>query len=247
MVGEPSPSPLFPSRAGAKLDAALDRFACPVAGRRCLDAGASTGGFTGCLLSRGASEVTAVDVGYGLLHETLRNDRRVRILERTNIRSLVGPDGGPAAGFETFEVVVGDLSFVSLTSLAGTLAGDLAAPGASVVLLVKPQFEADEAVVSRGRGIVTDPAIWQNSLERVARSLMSHGACIMEAMTSPIRGTKGNVEFFLHATAHATAHPSGRAGWEARIAHSVEEAVTRFGGDSVAGSASTAGAPGGER
>src|SRR5439155_14996809 len=128
------PPPRFVSRGGDKLDAALDRFGVDVAGRRVLDAGASTGGFTDCLLQRGAASVTAVDVGRAQLHERLRADPRVTSLERTDIRSF--------RTTEPFPVVVADLSFISLRTVAGALLGDNAASGADVVVLVKPQFEA---------------------------------------------------------------------------------------------------------
>jgi 23S rRNA (cytidine1920-2'-O)/16S rRNA (cytidine1409-2'-O)-methyltransferase len=188
----------FVSRGGDKLDAALDRFAVDVDGRRVLDAGASTGGFTDCLIQRGAAEVVAVDVGYGQLHPRLRADRRVTVLERTNVRHLEGaPLGAP------FEVVVADLSFISLATVVPVLAGVLAAPGADLVLLVKPQFEAGREAVRRGRGVVRDPALRRQALERAASALAAAGATIMGAMASPLLGPAGNAEFFLHARAHA--------------------------------------------
>src|SRR4029077_17968630 len=123
------PPPRFVGRGGEKLDAAIQRFAVPVEGRRALDAGASTGGFTDCLLQRGAAQVTSVDVGYGQLHQRLRADPRVVVVERTNVRDLVVE--------EPFPLVVADLSFISLRTVAPALAGRLAAPGADLVLLVK--------------------------------------------------------------------------------------------------------------
>jgi 23S rRNA (cytidine1920-2'-O)/16S rRNA (cytidine1409-2'-O)-methyltransferase len=188
----------FVSRGGEKLDAALARFAVTVDGRRCLDAGASTGGFTDCLLRRGASLVVAVDVGHGQLHPELRRDPRVNLLERTNVRSLQ-PDtvpGGP------FDVVVADLSFISLVTVAPVLAGDLPAPGADVVLLVKPQFEAGRIEVSRGKGVIRDSGVRRAALESVASAFASQGATIMGAMASPLLGPAGNAEFLLHARAH---------------------------------------------
>lgn len=189
--------PRFVGRGGEKLDAALDRFGVDVAGRRVLDAGASTGGFTDAVLQRGAAEVVAVDVGYGQLHERLRADARVRSMERTNIRHVTADAvGGP------FPVVVADLSFISLTTVAPVLAGELAAPAADLVVLVKPQFEAGREIVSRGRGVVRDPAEWAAALERVASSFEAAGAAIMGGMVSPLKGADGNVEFLLHARAH---------------------------------------------
>ena len=196
------PPPRFVSRGGEKLDAALERFAVPVSGRRALDAGASTGGFTDCLLQRGAASVVAVDVGYGQLHERLRTDARVEVHERTNVRDLSPGDLGPAA-----EVVVGDLSFISLRSVLPALL-PLAVDGAEVVVLVKPQFEAGRHEASKGRGIITDPGIWRRVLAEVVGALDGAGAAIMGAMASPLTGADGNVEFLVHArTAAAASSP----------------------------------------
>ncbi len=184
----------FVSRGGQKLDAALDRVAVVVAGRRCLDAGASTGGFTDCLLGRGASTVVAVDVGHGQLDASLRGDSRVEVLERTNIRTLVPGD----VGDEPFDLLVADLSFISLVTVAPVLAGALARPGADVVVLVKPQFEAGRVEVSRGKGVIRDPAVRRGALEKVASAFASQGASIMGAMASPLLGPAGNAEFLLH-------------------------------------------------
>ena len=188
------PCPRFVSRGGEKLDAALDRFAVDVAGRRALDAGASTGGFTDCLLQRGAASVTAVDVGHGQLHERLRADPRVRALERTNVRRFVAE--------VPFDVVVADLSFISLRTVAASLVGANAAPGADVVVLIKPQFEAGRAEASRGRGVVRDPAVWRRVLSEVRGALEGRGAAMMGAMVSPLTGADGNVEFLAHLRAH---------------------------------------------
>src|SRR4051812_18567969 len=147
------PSPRFVSRGGEKLDAALERFAIDVTGLRALDAGASTGGFTDCLLQRGAAHVVAVDVGYGQLHERLRADPRVTVAERTNIRAF---ELDPPA-----DVVVADLSFISLGAVAPALVGANARVGADVVVLVKPQFEAGRAEVSKGHGVVREPDVWR--------------------------------------------------------------------------------------
>jgi 23S rRNA (cytidine1920-2'-O)/16S rRNA (cytidine1409-2'-O)-methyltransferase len=196
----------FVSRGGQKLEAALDRFALVVVGRRCLDAGASTGGFTDCLLGRGAATVVAVDVGHGQLAPSLRQDRRVEVLDRTNIRSL---DLG-AVGGEPFDLVVADLSFISLVTVAPVLARDLAGPGADIVVLVKPQFEAGRDEVSRGRGVIRDASVRRGALEKVASALASQGATIMGAMASPVLGPAGNAEFLLHARAHRV-EPEGRS------------------------------------
>jgi 23S rRNA (cytidine1920-2'-O)/16S rRNA (cytidine1409-2'-O)-methyltransferase len=201
VAGIPAP---FVGRGGQKLDAALAAFAVDVAGKTALDAGASTGGFTDCLLQRGAARVIAVDVGYGQLHERLRADRRVEVRDRTNVRSLLLD--------APVEIVVADLSFISLRTVAAALLGPNAAAGADVVVLVKPQFEAGRDEVSRGRGVVRDPAVWAAVLEEVTSALMSQGAAMMGGMVSPLRGADGNVEFLLHLRAHtAAADGLGRA------------------------------------
>ncbi|MBV8161787.1 MAG: TlyA family RNA methyltransferase, partial [Acidimicrobiia bacterium] len=188
--------PRFVSRGGEKLDAALDHFVIDVRGRPALDAGASTGGFTDCLLQRGAARVVAVDVGRGQLHERLRGDPRVTVLERTNVRHLT-PD---ALGGERFPVVTGDLSFISLQTVALSLVG-LAAPGADLVVLVKPQFEAGRAEASRGRGVIRDPDVWDRVVAEVAAAFADEGSDMMGAMRSPLTGADGNVEFLLHLRA----------------------------------------------
>jgi 23S rRNA (cytidine1920-2'-O)/16S rRNA (cytidine1409-2'-O)-methyltransferase len=194
--------PRFVSRGGEKLDGALDRFGIDPAGLRALDVGASTGGFTDCLLQRGATRVVAVDVGHDQLHERLRADPRVDSRERLNVRELRGGDLG-----EPFALVVADLSFISLRTVLDNLL-DLAVPGADVVLLVKPQFEAGRQEASRGRGVIREPAVWRRVLDDVVDALGERGAAIMDAMVSPITGTGGNVEFLVHART-APAHAPG--------------------------------------
>ncbi|MEX2458440.1 MAG: TlyA family RNA methyltransferase, partial [Actinomycetota bacterium] len=166
------PARRFASRGGEKLDAALERFAVEVAGRRCLDAGASTGGFTDCLLGRGAAEVLAVDVGYGQLAWRLREDPRVTVLERTNARDL-RPDDLPFAA----DVVTADLSFIALASVVPALVA-CAAPGADLVVLVKPQFEAGREAVGKG-GVVSDPGAWREAMAAVAGALQAAGAGVL--------------------------------------------------------------------
>jgi 23S rRNA (cytidine1920-2'-O)/16S rRNA (cytidine1409-2'-O)-methyltransferase len=199
----------FVGRGGDKLDAALERFAIDVRGLDALDAGASTGGFTDCLLQRGARRVLAVDVGHDQLHERLWADDRVVVAERTNVRDLTADVvsralGGPAA------VVTVDLSFTSVTEHVRSLTG-LAAAGAELVVLVKPQFEVDRRTASRGRGIVTSPAAWRDVLERAASALEAAGAGIMGAMASPLRGASGNAEFFVWARRGAAPDREARA------------------------------------
>ena len=227
--GEPlllaGPPSRFVSRGGEKLDAALDRFGVTVAARRALDAGASTGGFTDCLLQRGASQVIAVDVGHGQLHPRIRSDPRVVVIERTNVRSLTLAQ----IGGEPLPLVVADLSFISLGTVAPALAGEVAAAGADLVLLVKPQFEAGAKEAGRGRGVIRDPEIWQRVLVEVGTALCGVGAAMMGLMVSPLTGASGNVEFLAHFQAHA--HVPGtsapRSTWQAWVEAVVAEAAAR--------------------
>ncbi|MGI8755913.1 MAG: TlyA family RNA methyltransferase [Acidimicrobiales bacterium] len=187
------PAPCYVGRGGAKLAAALERFAVELTGARVLDAGASTGGFTDCVLQAGAASVVAVDVGRGLLHRRLLTDRRVEVHERTNVCHLRPGDLGQPA-----DAVVADLSFISLRTVAPALLG-LARPGADLVWRVKPQFEAGRAEATRHRGVIADSDIWRRVLTEVLVALGDLGAASMGLMTSPLRGADGNVEFLLHA------------------------------------------------
>lgn len=207
LVGPPA---RFVSRGGAKLDGALDRLGVAVEGRRWLDAGASTGGFTDCLLDRGAEEVIAVDVGYGQLDWRLRNDERVVVMERVNVRYL-RPEDLPFRPHG----VVGDLSFISLTLVLPALAA-CARKDADFVLLVKPQFEAGRGAVGR-RGVVTDAATWRAAMEQVASAGRELGLGLAGATASELPGPAGNREFFLHLRRGASADegPIGRAVEEA--------------------------------
>ena len=203
------PPPRFVSRGGEKLDAALDRFGVEVAGRHALDAGASTGGFTDCLLQRGAASVLAIDVGHGQIDARLRSDPRVAVHERTNIRTLrAGSLHGAAGAFRPVRVVTADLSFISLVPVVPVLAGPLLEPGGELVLLVKPQFEAGKAEVTRGKGVVRDPEIWSRAILGVASVLQSVGTGIMGVMPSPLTGAAGNTEFFVHAVSGAPPAPT---------------------------------------
>lgn len=180
-------------RGAEKLDHALDAFTLDVTGVRALDAGASTGGFTDCLLQRGAREVVALDVGHGQLHERLRADPRVINIERTNVRTMTQETvGGPV------DVVVGDLSFISLTLVIPALVG-VCQPGADMVLLVKPQFEAGRHEAGKGRGVITDPAIHERVKREVGTALAAAGCTICGWTDSPITGADGNREFLVHA------------------------------------------------
>jgi len=180
----------FVSRGGGKLEAALDRFAVDPTDRGCLDAGASTGGFTDCLLQRGAARVIAVDVGYGQLSWALRNDPRVVLMERTNVRNLEREDLPFAP-----EVVVADLSFISLRLVLPALVG-LAADEGVFILLVKPQFEAGPEDVGKG-GVVRDPTVWRRVLAEIVEAAARLGLGAVGAMASPLPGPAGNVEFLL--------------------------------------------------
>lgn len=184
----------FVGRGGEKLRGALDDFGLDVSGMRALDAGSSTGGFTECLLRKGATQVVAVDVGRAQLHERLSRDTRVVVMERTDIRELtVERIGGPV------DVATADLSFISVVKVLDPLLG-LVRPGASLVLLVKPQFEAGKAEADRGRGVIADPRVWRQVLHRVIDALVEREASIMGLMLSRLRGADGNVEFFLWAS-----------------------------------------------
>lgn len=183
----------YVSRGGLKLEAALDRFGVSPAGRVCADLGASTGGFTDCLLQRGAARVHAIDVGYGQLAWKLRQDPRVVVHERTNARTI--EDLG-----ERVSLVVGDLSFISLRLVLPAIAR-ISLPGADCVLLVKPQFEVGREGVSRG-GLVRDEALRQSAVAEVHDAAIAAGFAALGQMESPIVGAKaGNVEHLIHLTA----------------------------------------------
>ena len=180
--------PRFVSRGGEKLDHAVEAFELEVAGRGALDVGASTGGFTDVLLQRGAARVIALDVGYGQLHPRIRDDPRVTVLERTNVREIRALPFAP-------ELVVCDVSFVSLRkALPPALA--LAAPGWEAVVLVKPQFEAGRGEAPRG--VVRDREVWRRVLREVAADAPGWGAHVAGVVDSGLPGPKGNREFFLH-------------------------------------------------
>jgi 23S rRNA (cytidine1920-2'-O)/16S rRNA (cytidine1409-2'-O)-methyltransferase len=186
------PARPFVSRGGEKLAAALDAFAIDPTGRDCLDAGASTGGFTDCLLQRGARHVVALDVGYGQLAWDLRSDARVSVMEKTNVREL-----RPELLSYPPSLVTADLSFISLRLAAGPLI-QATEPLADLVFLVKPQFEVERDDVGRG-GVVRDPALWRRAIEDVADVTRAAGAGNAGLIVSPVKGPAGNVEFFLHA------------------------------------------------
>ncbi len=196
------PPPRFVSRGGLKLQAALEHFNVQVNGLSCLDAGASTGGFTDCLLQGGAASVWALDVGHGQLDPSIRHHPRVVVRERCNVRNLTPSAlGGPV------DLVVADLSFISLTTVAPALVGCTREEG-ELVVLVKPQFELGRRHVSAGRGVITDPVLWRQALDEVAAALDLAGAPALGVVRSPITGGAGNVEFLLQARRGATGDPA---------------------------------------
>ena len=180
--------PRFVSRGGEKLAHALDAFGVDPSGRDALDVGASTGGFTDVLLQRGAARVIALDVGYGQLHPRIREDPRVTVLERMNVRELRELPFAP-------DLVVSDVSFVSVRK-ALPPALELAAPGWEAVVLVKPQFEAARAEAKRG--VVRDRDVWRRVLREVAEEAVAWRAQTLGVVDSGLPGPKGNREFFLH-------------------------------------------------
>jgi 23S rRNA (cytidine1920-2'-O)/16S rRNA (cytidine1409-2'-O)-methyltransferase len=183
----------YVSRGGVKLAGALDAFAVDPADKLCLDLGASTGGFTDCLLQRGARRVVAVDVGYGQLAHKLRVDPRVAVMERTNARTLEAPDvGGPV------DLTVVDASFIGLGKLMAAVAR-CTAPGGDLVALVKPQFEVGREEASRGRGVVRDEKVRGEAVEGAAADVSAAGFEVLAQRDSVLPGPKGNREVFLHA------------------------------------------------
>lgn len=188
-------SPAFVSRGGEKLAHALDALDLDPSGHDCLDVGASTGGFTDCLLQRGAARVIALDVGHGQLHPRLRDDPRVTVLERVNVRHLATLPFAP-------DLVVCDVSFISVrTALPAALR--LAAPSWEVLVLVKPQFEAARGEAPKG--VVRDPAVQRRVLREVCAVASDWGAQVLGVVDSGVPGPKGNREFFVHLRASESA------------------------------------------
>ncbi|MGA7354720.1 MAG: TlyA family RNA methyltransferase [Candidatus Cybelea sp.] len=193
----------FVSRGGEKLEHALDVFRLDVRGARALDVGASTGGFTDCLLQRGAAHVTALDVGYGQLDWRLRNDPRVRVMERVNFRLLLGdafPDG--------FDLIVVDASFISLRTILARAVAYLRDDG-TIVALVKPQFEAGRERVGGG-GVVRDPQTHRDVLRGMREASASLGLVPVALTASPLLGPAGNREFLLELRRRGTAFDDAR-------------------------------------
>jgi 23S rRNA (cytidine1920-2'-O)/16S rRNA (cytidine1409-2'-O)-methyltransferase len=186
-----APPSQYVSRGGEKLAAALAHFQVAPAGQVAMDVGASTGGFTHCLLLAGAGKVYAVDVGYGQLDQSLRRDPRVVVLERVNIRRLAREAIPEAVALATL-----DLSFISLTLVLPKIQ-EFLRPRGEVLALVKPQFEVGKGLVGKG-GVVRDPKLQQEAVQRVARAAAALGFTVSPPFPSPLKGPKGNLEYFLY-------------------------------------------------
>ena len=192
--------PPFVSRGGEKLAGALDAFGIAASGRVCLDVGASTGGFTDCLLQRGASRVYALDVGRGQLAESLRADPRVISLERTHARRLDPADPEAITLPERVSLAVIDVSFISVTRILAGVIHQLV-PGGTIVSLVKPQFESEPREVPKG--VVRDPVVQARAVDRVRLAAIGLGLEVRGECPSPLLGPAGNREFFLHLSVPA--------------------------------------------
>ncbi|GHU87909.1 TlyA family rRNA (cytidine-2'-O)-methyltransferase [Clostridia bacterium] len=192
----------YVSRGGLKLAKALDEFVIDVSGLNALDAGASTGGFTDCLLQRGAAHVWAVDVGYGQFAWKLREDERVTLFERTNVRKLTAETLGVLP-----DLIVADLSFISLKTVLPVFAA-LCGEGTVAVTLIKPQFEAGRENVGK-KGVVRDPAIHEAVLDKFLRDALDSGWFVRAMTFSPVRGPEGNIEYLAHMTRQKTDYEIG--------------------------------------
>ena len=181
----------FVSRGGEKLEAALQSFGVDLVNKCVLDVGASTGGFTDCVLQHGATEVTALDVGKSQLHDRLVRDPRVTVRDSTNARSMT------IAMVGDFDVIVADLSFISLRQVATALC-EVLRPHGDMILLVKPQFEAEKSEVDKGAGVIRDSEIHQRTIAQVVQAFNAQGMNQSGLIESPLRGADGNTEFLLH-------------------------------------------------
>ena len=181
--------PKYVSRAGFKLEKALDHFGIQVEGLTALDAGLSTGGFTDCLLQRGIGKVYGIDVGYGQVHEKIRHDKRVTVMERTNLRSVrtIG---------NLVDIITLDLSFISVLKVMDAVSAVLKEDG-HILVLIKPQFEAERHQVRRG-GLVKDGAVHQEVIARVTAGIVEYGFVLLDVIESPITGADGNKEFLAY-------------------------------------------------
>ena len=198
-------TPQFVSRGGFKLEAALEYFKIDLVGLRVLDVGASTGGFTDCALQHGARQVVALDVGKNLLHEKLRSNERVVEVSETNARDIgkltstsAGAGAGSALFGEKFDVVVADLSFISVHEVLPAILAVLKTDGL-LILLVKPQFEATRLEADKSSGVIEDPEIHQRVCREIGEATSQKGCTVLGVIESPIRGQQGNIEFLLGA------------------------------------------------
>ncbi len=210
--------PRYVSRGGEKLEAALERFQIPVEGRVCADVGASTGGFTDCLLQHGARKVYAIDVGHGQLHWQLRQDPRVVVMEGVNARYL-------EALPEPVSLITVDVSFISLRLLLPRFPGWYAGPGGLLLALIKPQFEAGPRESARGKGVIRDPEVHRRVLAEVVTAAQAQGFRPQGLMPSPLRGAKkGNVEFWGYFVYDPQAQPVPEDVWAPWMSQAVQEA-----------------------
>lgn len=182
--------PKFVSRAGYKLEKALDHFDVDVSGLTVLDAGLSTGGFTDCLLQRGAKEIFGIDVGHGQVHEKIRQDERVYVMERTNLRHITQETLG-----KQVDLVTLDLSFISILKVMDAI-NLVLKPGGLLITLIKPQFEADKHQVGKG-GIIRDPKVHEMVVKKITDGITNHGYELIGNTESPIYGAEGNKEFLV--------------------------------------------------
>ena len=196
--------PKYVSRGGEKLEGAIEAFQLKISGRVCADIGASTGGFTDCLLQNGARKVFAIDVGKGILHWNLRQDVRVEVMEGTNARSI---ERLP----EPVDLVTVDASFISLKILMPVFKGWFGDAGGQAVVLVKPQFEAGRKEVARGKGVIKDSEVHRQVLEDILTFSQTEGFGVLGLVRSPITGPKGNVEFLAHLAYPGVANPEKEA------------------------------------
>lgn len=187
-------APKFVSRGGFKIEGALETLGLEVSGKVCIDVGASTGGFTDCLLQRGAAKVYAIDVGSGLLANKLVQDHRVVVMDKTNARHLE-----PAMFAETPELIVVDASFIGIGKFIDALASVLPA-GGQLLAMIKPQFEVGRAAAQKARGVITDPETRAAALDAAQQQIAAAGFSIRGGCDSVLHGPKGNIEYFVHAT-----------------------------------------------
>ncbi len=213
---EVASGPRYVSRGGEKLEGALERFGVDVAGMRAVDVGASTGGFTDCLLQHGVADVVAIDVGYGQLAWEIRRDRRVRVFERTNIRKVT-----PEMVGAPFDLAVIDVSFIGLSKVLPSVCRLLDEKG-QLLALVKPQFEVGKSRVGK-KGVVRDPLIHEEALRGVATAAEEQGLIVRDMTWSPLTGPEGNIEFWLWAARGGTRMQSDPAEVVARAHAELKE------------------------